>query len=397
MADSSSSLPVSLVTALGDEPLAPLVLARHVRAGRVVCVGRPAVGWRVEPLLAILRREGRRATWLPLDAADVPVGLAALLERLPASDDETLVFDLTNAHGVVGFALYELARRREREHPTRSRMIRVDWSDRLVRAVHPDRPDAELLAVRVPLGEFLELHGKRLLGVKRAQGSRGVYGRAAYRIAASPAAARPLLEAVHRGEWEKPLPLGPREGADELLDGLIEDGVLRREAAATVRAADPRAFQFLHGRWLEEYLFEVADASGRFDDCASGVRFSWSIDGDTRAGRDGAVANEIDFAGTANGRATVASCKTGFREVSAPLYELLTLAERAAGRSVVTVFATSDTLDRSAGHRASALGIRVLDAERLADPERVVDALLGSREPGVGSREAEPEAQRGRA
>ncbi len=163
---------------------------------------------------------------------------------------------------------------------------------------------------------------------------------------------------------------------------LVEDGLLRRVGPAVV-SADLPAFQFLHGRWLEEYLFEVADASGRFDDCASGVRFNWTFEGDPTGPDEGPVANEIDFAGTAGGRATVASCKTGFREAAGPLYELLTLAERAAGRSVVAVFATSANLELPARHRAAALGIRVLDAERLADPERVLAALLGTASGGM--------------
>ena len=260
----------------------------------------------------------------------------------------------------------------------------------MVRAISPDRADAVALDVRVPLGEFLELHGKRLLGVERSRGSRPAYGEATYRIARSLSAARPLLEAVHHGAWNRPLRVDRRQADGGLVDALIADGVLQpggRQAGSTVLATDVQAFQFLHGRWLEEYLFEVAEASGRFDDCASGVRFSWSDAQDNdhpRRAEHGPVANEIDFAGTANGRATVASCKTGFHEAAGPLYELLTLAERAAGRSVVTVFATSDTLDRSDRHRASALGVRVLDAGRLAEPARVLEALLGGQ--GAGAR-----------
>ncbi len=371
-----------LVTALGDEPLAPLVLARQARARRVVCVGRPAVQWRVEPLLGILRREGRTASWLPLDAADVPVGLAELDAVLALRDGDEAVFDLTNAHGLVGIALYELARRREEGSPNTTRLVRVDWSDRLVRAISPDSAETRPIQVRIDLAEFLELHGKRLLGVERARGSLGAYGLAARRIAWALRAARPLLEAVHHGAWNRQFRVSYRDGSGRLVRELIDDGVLVERGGGRVQAADLRAFQFLHGRWLEEYLFEVADDSGRFDDCASGVRFVWSVDGGGHAD----VANEIDFAGTAGGRATVASCKTGFRGASAVLYELLTLAERAAGRSVVTVFATSESLERSARLRAGALGVRVLDAERLGDEERVLAALLGeARRPGLGA------------
>jgi hypothetical protein len=46
---------------------------------------------------------------------------------------------------------------------------------------------------------------------------------------------------------------------------------------------------------------------------------------------------------------------------------------------VVAVFATSERLDPAARHRARALEIKVLDAERLSDPELVLAALLGDR------------------
>ena len=36
-----------LVTLVGDEPLAPLVLARQLDARRVVCLALPVVEWRV--------------------------------------------------------------------------------------------------------------------------------------------------------------------------------------------------------------------------------------------------------------------------------------------------------------------------------------------------------------
>ena len=369
-----------LVTALGDEPLAPLALARQLGVRHVVCVGQRYAEWRVEPLLAVLRRDGRGVDWLQVDAVDVPSGLAELETSLPLAQDGSIVFDLTNARGVVGFALYELARRIEEAAPDRCRLVRVDWSDRLVRAISPDRAEAEPLHAQLGLADFLAVHGKRLLGSERGQGSPSPYGNAARRLAASGSLAQPLLEAVHRGAWDRPLRVRGQRALGGLLGELEGDGVLETRGS-NLFATDSRAFQFLHGRWLEEYLFELADASGRFDDCASGVRFAWTIDGD----RDADVANEIDFAGTTAGRATIASCKTGFRDLNGALYEVLTLAERAAGRSVITVFATTEQLDRYDRGRAAALGIRILDAESLADPARVVAALLdGSTPPQRG-------------
>jgi hypothetical protein len=362
-----------LVTLLGDEPLVSLVLARQLRPRRVICVGQPVVEWRVEPLLRILREEGCVADWLSVAAVDVPAGLAELEERLKLGPDQPVAFDLTSARSVLGFAMYELALARERAHPDRCRLLRVDWSDRLVRSISPDRAATEPLRAQVSLADYLGVHGKHLVGVERGPGSRSAFGQAARRIATSIQHAHLLLQATHRGSPDHPLQMSRRHAATRLVDGLIADGVLERQGQS-VYASSPKAFQFLHGRWLEEYLFEIADASGAFDDCASGVRFSWSDDGDGSGNID--VTNEIDFAGTAGGRATIASCKTGGRDVNGPLYEILTLAERAAGRSVVTVFATIETLDRPARRRAAALGIRVLDAPRLADPAVVLRSLL---------------------
>jgi hypothetical protein len=362
-----------LVTALGDEPLPPLVLARQLGAERVICVGRPAVQWRVPALLELLRREGCQVSWLPLREADVPASLAVLQRQVPDQPDLSIIFDLTNAHGVVGFALYELARQREQSRPDKSQVVRVDWSDRLIRSISPDRADSRPIQVVIDLADFLELHGKRLLGVERARGSASAFGQAARRIAEDLPAARPILEASHHGSWERPLRIRPQQGTLELARVLTGEGVLARRGNA-FQATDLRAFQFLHGRWLEEYVFEIADGSGRFDDCASGLRFAW-------AENDG-LANEIDFAGTARGRATIASCKTGFREAAGPLYELMTLAERAAGRSVIPVFVTSEDLDRPARHRAAALGIRVVEAEQLPDAASVLTVLLDDQTDG---------------
>lgn len=370
----------TLITLVGDEPLASLVLARHLDAGRVICIGLPVVDWRVEPLIQILRQHRCAPTWVSLSPSDVPSGVQEIEQHVALAPDEPVVFDLTNARGILGLTLYELAHRRERAVPDHTRLLRVDWSDRVVRAISPDAAHYEPLRTTIGLADYLGVHGKLLLGQERTVGSVSPFGKAAWRLACSIPQARQLLEAVHRGGVDRPLRIQHRRESARLIDELIADGVLERRGPA-MYATSMRAFQFLHGRWLEEYLFEIADASGQFDDCASGVRFRWTFAGEEPRRNGDEVANEIDFAGTAGGRATIASCKTGGRDVNGPLYELLTLAERAAGRSVVTVFATTDTLDRPARHRAAALGIRVADASRLPDPDTVLQLLLTGAPP----------------
>ena len=322
----------------------------------------------------MLRKDGRVAESFLPTLQDVPAGVDELATLLDLDADERIVFDLTNARGVLGFSLYELARRHEDDGPDRSRVVRVDWSARTIRSISPDGYQIEPLRATVGLADYLAVHGKVLLGLERSPGSPSPFGKAAYRLASAIPQARPILEATHRGHPDRPLRLQGRR-ALPLADELVEDGVLEWRGSALF-ATSLRAFQFLHGRWLEEYLFEIADASGQFDDCASGLRFRWSFPGEEHDPGRGDVDNEIDFAGTAHGRATLASCKTGGHDVNGPLYELLTLAERAAGRSVISVFATTDVLDRSARRRAAALGIRTLDATRLPDPDLVLESLV---------------------
>ena len=363
-----------LVTLLGDEPLAPLVLARQLDARRVICLALPVVEWRVEPLLGLLRRDGRNAESFSLSVDDVPSGIDELEAILNLAPSDPVVFDLTNARSVLGFSAYELAHQREIDAADLTRVVRVDWSERLIRSISPDRAETEPLTAPIDLADYLAIHGKVLLGRERSAGSPSPFGQAAYRLARAIPTARPILEATHRGGPDRPLRLQGRRSLP-LVEELIEDGVLEWRGSGLF-ATSGRAFQFLHGRWLEEYLFEIANASGQFDDCASGVRFRWSFPGEESHAGSGEVANEIDFAGTAHGRATIASCKTGGHDVNGPLYELLTLAERAAGRSVISVFATTDTLDRSARRRAAALGVRTLDATRLPDPDLVLESLV---------------------
>jgi hypothetical protein len=364
----------TLVTLVGDEPLAPLVLARQLGAGRVVCLALPVVVWRVEPLLGLLRQDGRRAESFSLTIPDVPAGIDELARLLDLRPGERVVFDLTNARGVLGLSLYEVAHRREREDPDRCHVVRVDWSERIIRAISPDDTEIEPLRATVGLADYLAVHGKVLLGQERTAGSPAPFGQAAHRLARAIPHARPLLDAVHRGAADRPLRLRGRR-ALPLIDELVSDGVLEWRGSG-LYPTSLHAFQFLHGRWLEEYLFEIADGSGQFDDCASSVRFRWSFPGERDHAGPAEVANEIDFAGTAHGRATIASCKTGGHDVNGPLYELLTISERAAGRSVISVFATTDTLDQSARRRAAALGIRTLDATRLPDPDVVLAMLM---------------------
>jgi hypothetical protein len=371
---SASPAGPTLVTLVGDEPLAPLVLARQFDARRVVCLALTVVVWRVEPLLGLLRQDGRRAESFSLTIPDVPAGIDDLDGLLDLRPGEHVVFDLTNARGVLGLSLYEVAHRREREDPDRCRVVRVDWSERTIRAISPDDTEIEPLRATVGLADYLAVHGKVLLGQERTAGSPSPFGQAAHRLAGAIPQARPLLAAVHRGGTDRPLRLHGRRTLP-LIDDLVSDGVLEWRGSGLFTTS-LRAFQFLHGRWLEEYLFEIANASGQFDDCASGVRFRWSFPGEQDHAGPGEVANEIDFAGTAHGRATIASCKTGGQDVNGPLYELLTLSERAAGRSVISVFATTDPLDQSARRRAAALGIRTLDATRLPDPDLVLATLM---------------------
>ncbi len=366
-----------LVTLVGDEPLAPLVLARQLDVSRVICVAPPVIDWRGEPLVGLLRRDGRAADWHSITVVDVPSGQRLLEQRLQLGTDCDVVFDLTNARGVLGLAFYELAHQREVDTPDRCRLLRVDWSDRVIRSISPDQSDSEPLEANIDVSDYLQAHGKRVLGIERSPGSISPFGTAAHRLARNIPLARPLLDATHRGAPDHPLRVHHLRALRPLLTELADDGVLEWRGNALFPTS-MQAFQFLHGRWLEEYVFEIADASGRFDDCASGVRFRWSFsgeEGDPVGGR-GEVANEIDFAGTAHGRATLASCKTGGHDVNGPLYELLTLAERAAGRSVVAVFATTDTLDQSARRRAAALGIRTLDATRLPNADVVLTTLI---------------------
>ena len=324
---------------------------------------------------ALLRQDGRIAeSYLPT-ILDVPAGVEELHRLLALEDGERVVFDLTNARGVLGFSLYELAHRYEDDGagPFAGGAGGLERSARSARSARTATRSSRC-GRRSAWPTTSRVHGKLLLGLERGQGSPSPFGKAAYRLASAIPQAQPILDATHRGRPDRPLRVQGRR-ALPLVEELVEDGVLAWRGSALF-ATSLRAFQFLHGRWLEEYLFEIADASGQFDDCASGVRFRWSFPGEERDSGPGDVANEIDFAGTAHGRATIASCKTGGHDVNGPLYELLTLAERAAGRSVISVFATTDTLDRSARRRAAALGVRTLDATRLPDPDLVLESLV---------------------
>ena len=66
------------------------------------------------------RMDGPPSLYLPT-IQDVPGGVEELERLLALDDGDRVVFDLTNARGVLGFSLYELARRYEGVGPDRSR------------------------------------------------------------------------------------------------------------------------------------------------------------------------------------------------------------------------------------------------------------------------------------
>src|SRR5262249_24627803 len=154
-----------------------------------------------------------------------PAGIEELDRLVALEDGERVVFDLTNARGVLGFSLYELARRYEGGAPERCPVGRVDWSARTIRSVSPDGLDLEPPHTTLRLADDRGVHGRELLGLERSPGSRSPFGQAAYRLASSIPQARPLLEAAHRGGPDRPLRIQGKR-ALPLVEELVEDGVL---------------------------------------------------------------------------------------------------------------------------------------------------------------------------
>ena len=237
------------------------------------------------------------------------------------------------------------------------RIVRVDWSDRLVRADQPRRRGTEPLRDASSAWPTISsVHGKHLLGVERGPGQ-------PRRRSGRPPAASPR-RSRRPGRCSRRPTVARRTGrcactrrdrhSPRLVDELIDDGVLERRGARRHRDQPcGRSSSCTGAGWrstCSRSPTPPASSTIAPPACASAGRSTATRDGPgpTR------WRTRSTSPGPPSGRATIASCKTGGHDVNGPLYELLTLAERAAGRSVVTGLRH----DRYAGPRRPASGPR---------------------------------------
>jgi len=157
----------------------------------------------------------------------------------------------------------------------------------------------------IPVETLLQAHGREInqkatatkqLSPEELRLSEAIY---AHRAGSLPQIVR--LSAAGRvasknidGEWI--VPVSAWSGCEWQLADL-ERSRMAKNLGETVLLASP-AYQFLHGRWLEAYVYQALIKSGRFGDVRSQLRLT---------GLD----NELDAACTINGKLGVVECKTG--------------------------------------------------------------------------------------
>ncbi len=113
------------------------------------------------------------------------------------------------------------------------------------------------------------------------------------------------------------------------------------------------------GSALELYMYKICRESGIFEDVYSSAVVDW----DDKTGREN-VSNEIDVVAARGVTPIFISCKACDVRTEA-LNELAILRDRFGGKGAKAVIVTTELVNAAARHRASQLGIAVIDLEEI--------------------------------
>ena len=133
-----------------------------------------------------------------------------------------------------------------------------------------------------------------------------------------------------------------------------------------------KAWEYLNGGWLEQYVILALSKDRRFDDVAGNLQ----IDN---------IENELDAACTLSGKLAVVECKSGKvkgKEGTAMLNRLRTLKESLGGtfaRSVLVVSQPAEQLTPAFKERAGEYVSRIIGAESLGRIEQVIYEELAQK------------------
>ncbi len=160
--------------------------------------------------------------------------------------------------------------------------------------------------------------------------------------------------------------------------GFLQD--LRAEGENfSFRFADLQIRAWLRdiGSVLELYTYKVCLDSGLFQDLVTSAVVDWE-----GSGEQGAVTNEIDVMAMRGVLPVFLSCKTGEVATEA-LNELAVLRDRFGGKSAKAAILTARTCNTVTRHRASELGIDVIDLNDLKSgrTEALIRAMLQAENP----------------
>lgn len=251
-----------------------------------------------------------------------------------------LVFDVTTAPKVMGFAAYEFAKANEHDvlivDTANRRFIslrtRQSWPVQFPQTV---QAYLKLFGRTYQPGGGFRIDGMSMSEKDASEAARllALQGRVAQGLLNK---VRPLLSggrgspALTDGEYEILIALGNA--------GLIKDVARQSDGGVLCRATDnPHDRGFLTGHWLELFVRDearsVRENTGRviFDDCQSSFEMP----------EPGRVPRELDVGCLYRGQLIVCSCKTGDTFQARQLDELNGVAELVGGRFVSRVYVTN--------------------------------------------------------
>lgn len=305
---SKELIPNVLPVLLGrPELIAPSNLPEWIRqTDQIVLLTSPEMKQQAELLENFLQPRGFHCENVRIDAYDFASVLTACADVIAKYGDDELILNVTGSTKVVAIAAYQ------QFSSAFKRIIYTDTAnDRIL--VLGNQPDSIPLKNNLlDVGEYLACYGKRLIGVhtdiNEVEQRRALTENLCKLFVRHPYLLSHfnwLIPQEPEGQYPLTVDLGGKDGSEQLIELLVAAGMATSPEAGQLRMETPDNHFYLHGGWLEEYVYNTV-TSMRLDglDCHLNVNIEWN---DPRTSMP--TQNELDVLFTCKNRLHVISCK----------------------------------------------------------------------------------------
>lgn len=352
-----------MLSLIGGQPMPNVIAALQYRPERVVCFATERTRSEFEGLRAVLEKHGISAEVRLVDPYDIGKIASAIERRLSEESGGDWIANITGATKTMALALYRLA------HARSIPIVYVVTELRKIYEYAPGGAQTERpISIRFEIPDYMTAHGFVLMEETppdhvdaanflacRAKNVAGLLGCIRWAVQSTK-----LAEGAFRLRLEYSL----SKETQNVLQGLVERGILESFGSKNTRleiVLPESSRDFIGGKWLEIYAWDVLARRGEMDDCRRGV-----IVRDAKG-----VQNELDVVVTKNAQVGILSCKTG--KMEAGWIDEVAERGRMLGRySRKFIVSTAKGISELQKDRSARLNIRLVGPEALPNLPSIV-------------------------